>query len=805
MNGRELNNRIMHGTRSARRWLLAGSAAALAVTMGVAHVAADTRAPGPVASDPVPVVQTVVSQTPTVSADGRYVAYAGAPLLPEPDRTSTVFLLDRADNSVVELTPLVDGVRAGNSIFPVISADGCNVAIVTEMALDLFRDDDTGDRWDVYVLRLPQCDGELGDWSLVSTTRGAGFESSAADDVSPLYPPAISGEGALVAYTHRFSPAAPDLTGVTVVDLTVPLGDPGRSNPVAGTPAAAPDSTFRYLGLREPALSEDGNILAFTADANAASPLADWGTGPQPGGFATSHVYVWDRTNIDPNTNVRRVSMSPAGESGDASSPTVSGDGNVVAFVSTADNLVPGATLPVCDPDCLPQVYLFNRTTGALTLGSREPGDPTQPPVAANLGATRPTLNRSGDELVYVSRATNLFPTRSSEVGGPLDGDIVVTVPSIGTVQRISTLSDGISPAPAANSNPKVSANGRIVVFDTLAGAAYGKPPVDGRQIAVVEHPPVLSLSNLDMGTVAVLFPGPEWYLVLANQGPSSFIPALVEVDNPDFLISGGTCVDQVGVPVPPGGVCTINLMLMPSVPGRIEGTLTVHEYGFGSRTISAQLSGFGGEPALAPSPGGAEANPMVVGGRDEPMAFSVFNVAFNPVRIKSVKIEGTNPDDFQVGTDECTRKVVPASESCPVEIVFTPTGSGRRTASVVVTTVDGAYTTMLVSGDAHYEPKLAVSNTTVVAPAKVQVVGAGFSPNTPVWVSWADGAGRPTLMVTDGFGGLLADVMLRPNDRAGNRTLVAQTADGQLATADVEVIVPRRAPGANSPRWPGN
>jgi Tol biopolymer transport system component len=777
----------------------------LVATLGITQAAADDVAPVPVVSEPVPVVQSVVSETPTISSDGRYVVYAGAPLLPEDERASTVFLMDRADDSVVELTTLVDGIRPGNSVFPVISADGCNVVVITEMALDLFRDDDANDRWDVYTLRLPWCKGEFGDWALVSTTRGTGFESSAADDVSPLYPPAISGEGALVAYTHRFSATAPDLTGITVVDLTVPLGDAGRANPVAGTPAEAPDTTFRYHGLREPVLSEDGNVLAFTSDANAASPLGEWGTGPQPGGFAVSHVYVWDRANIDPNTNVRRISVAPGGETGDSGNPAVSGDGNVVAFVSTASNLVPGATLPVCDPECLPQVYLFDRTDGSLTLGSREPGDPTQPPVAANLGATKPALNRSGDELLYVSRSSNLFPTRSSEVGGPLDGDIVVTVPSIGTVQRLSTLLDGITPAPAANSNPKVSANGRIVVFDTLAGAAYGKPPVDGRQIAVVEHPPVLSLSNLDVGTVAVLFPGPEWFLVLANQGPSSFIPALVEVDNPDFLISGGTCVDQIGVPVPPGGVCTVNLMLMPSVPGKIDGTLTIHEYGFGSQSISAELTGFGGEPALAPSPGGAEARPMVVGGRDEPMVFSVDNVAFNPVRVKSVRIEGSNPDDFQIGTDECTRKGIPASEACTLEVLFVPTASGRRTASVVVTTTDGAYTTMLVSGDAHWEPKLAVSNTTAVAPAKVQVVGAGFSPNTPVWVSWADGAGKPTLVVTDGYGGILADVMLRPNDRAGNRTLVAQTADGQVATADVQVIVPRRGGRSNSPRWPGN
>ena len=144
----------------------------------------------------------------------------------------------------------------------------------------------------------------------------------------------------------------------------------------------------------------------------------------------------------------------------------------------------------------------------------------------------------------------------------------------------------------------------------------------------------------------------------------------------------------------------------------------------------------------------------------------------------------------------------MPAAETCNLEIVFTPTGAGLRTASVVVATTDGAYTTMLVSGEGHYEPKLAVSNTVAVAPSRLTVVGAGFAPNTPVTVSWADGSGRPVSVVTDAMGGLLVEFTLRPNDRPGPRTLVAQTLDGQLATADVTVMVPRKRAGANSPRF---
>ena len=68
--------------------------------------------------------------------------------------------------------------------------------------------------------------------------------------------------------------------------------------------------------------------------------------------------------------------------------------------------------------------------------------------------------------------------------------------------------------------------------------------------------------------------------LNVTNNGPSSFTPGIVTIDQPDFLVSGGTCVEQRGVPVPPGGVCTVTLMFMPMVEGAQEATLTVAEMG---------------------------------------------------------------------------------------------------------------------------------------------------------------------------------------------------------------------------------
>ena len=340
--------------------------------LGVSQATAGSSAPQAAPQLPSAVVENISSQTPTVSADGRLVVYAGAPAAVGDQRASSIWLKDRADGSVIELTEQSPDIRAGESVWPVLSADGCSVTVITELAYDLFRDDDVGSRWDVYRLLLPACGGRLGDWELVSASRGAGFESAAGDNVSPLYPAAVSSEGSLVAYTHQFSVAAPLLTGITVVDLSVAIGDAGRSAPVAGTPSAAPDSTFRYVGLREPAFSDDGSLLAFTSDATSSLMLAEWGKGAEPGDLAASNVFVWDRSNLDRNTNVRRISNALNGDPGSSSSPAISGDGQRIAFVSTATSLVAGAVLPACNPACAPQVYLFDRTDGSLQLASRE-------------------------------------------------------------------------------------------------------------------------------------------------------------------------------------------------------------------------------------------------------------------------------------------------------------------------------------------------------------------------------------------------------------------------------------------------
>ena len=89
-------------------------------------------------------------------------------------------------------------------------------------------------------------------------------------------------------------------------------------------------------GGRAASISADGRFVAFV------SRVVDPNTGT-----IKAQVFVRDRGACSPPTPCTRlISVAPDGRHGndDSSSPTISSDGNAVAFVSKAKNLLTGAT-----------------------------------------------------------------------------------------------------------------------------------------------------------------------------------------------------------------------------------------------------------------------------------------------------------------------------------------------------------------------------------------------------------------------------------------------------------------------------
>ncbi|MFW2335828.1 MAG: choice-of-anchor D domain-containing protein [Ilumatobacter sp.] len=736
---------------------------------------------------------------PSLSEDGRWVVFTGK----VGERTS-VFRTDLESDTTIELTPVPNSARAGDTIRPVISADGCVVAVITEIPFDLFRDDDRDERWDVYRHLVPECGGPPNGWELISLSQRSG---TALDNVFTDSAPALTGSGSQIAYVHQV-PGSPDGVGtITIVDITVPVSAPGRETGVAGTPAEAPNRAYLYRGFRQPVLSQNGRHLAFVADATASEALPGWADGPVPGEYAATQVYVWDRFASDQRRAVRLVSgrdgvPSAAG----ATSPAMSEDGRVIVFTSR-DRMLVSAALPKCVPTCASQVYRFDRDTDGNGIFDEPPkSDPLAMvsaidagvvtvgvPRAGNASSWAPAVNADGSQIAFVTDATNLLPSRRAGGGGADDGDLLVAEFQLGQLRRVLDGADATG-VPGAHGRPALSKSGQVIVFDTMAGDV-----IDGvrdvttagtRKVVTVTATPQLSLASLDFGTVLLGFESTELYAKVLNSGPGAFEPTDVVV-SPNFKISGGTCVR--GVMVAAGTSCSVNLTFNPTEPRGYEGTLTVAGQGAGAPSVSATIRGAAGEPTLLADPGGVDLETAIVGEIGGRVAIDVDNIGFLPTSVGRIVLDGAHPGDFEIRGQSCTNRALNPNASCTVEVEFHPKGVGYRSALLIVSTPSGQYTSAVLGGFARYSPTFETTAQTTDEPARpgqtLGLGGAGFPPDAVVAIGFDDGTEPFATVTSNAEGSFLAIVSLPARLRIGERRLVATASDGAVANVTIDVL----------------
>jgi hypothetical protein len=788
--------------RSGRRRLVVAasvlSAGAILGT-GAASARPSVEIARPAAPAPAVSAPAGLGSHPTVSGDGRFVASQGRPADGTDARSSTVYLTDRANDVTREMTVVPQGARSGESVNPVLSGDGCTLVVVTQLALDIFRDDDTGDRWDVYRLRLEHCGGTPGGWELVSMrTDGSAL---ARDDVSPHDTPAVARSGTLIAFTHPATQLidAPGVTAVSLVDLTRPPSDPGYSVPVAGMPVTSPDTQFVHGGIDQPAVSGDGRFVAFRSDAGSDAAVPGWGTGSEPGGPAAKQIFVWDRAEPDPFLAVRLVSARTDGQPtiAGASDPVLSRDGRVVAFTSADLGLVP-AVLPPCGEACPTQVFRLERDTdgnglydevsrtamtmvSSVRLGERV--------VAGTAPSSQPALSADGQLTAFVTKARNLQVVEAGGGGEPADGDLIVADARFGTLRRLTVTDNGVRPSVAAHARPQLSDTGRTTVFDSLAAPQLVPGGTAGRQIVVISSEPTLSLAEADLGTTLVGYTSDEWYVAVINNGPTTFTPSTVTVSDRRFAVNQEASTCTLGAPVPPGGDCTVRLTFTPSEPGPVSATLTVAEEGFQAISVRTTVRGAGGDPTLRTNPAGADLGAAIVGQTSDEFLFDVQNIALAPTSVTRVVLAGAHPGDFAISSTSCLERALNPRASCSVGVTFTPTVAGRRSALIQVFTPAGQYTSLVAAGDGRYDPILRLGGPDVEAGREFVAAGEGFPPDTALAILFGDDPASSRSFTTGSDGRFWVNVPVGPGQRGGARTVVAQAADGTVATAVVQVI----------------
>lgn len=261
-----------------------------------------------VASDGTP--GNADSFAPSVSADGRFVAFASEAtgLVPgDRNRSEDVFVHDRTTRETIKVSVASDGKPGnGNSFAPSISADGRFVAFASEATNLVPRD--TNGAIDVFVY-----DRETSRTSRVSVA------SDGAQAAADVFTPAISGDGRFVAFASVAANLVPgDVNRAS--DVFVNDRRAGRTVLVS----RGADGGLSSRGSFAPVLSAAGGKVAFVTDGALVADDTN----------NTEDIYIFDLGTND----LHRESLASDGSQATRPSmgPSLSGDGAAVAFQSLA-------------------------------------------------------------------------------------------------------------------------------------------------------------------------------------------------------------------------------------------------------------------------------------------------------------------------------------------------------------------------------------------------------------------------------------------------------------------------------------
>ncbi len=367
------------------------------------------------------------SNIPSISADGRYVAFSSSAseLVPgDTNDASDIFVHDVQTGETTRVSTDGSGNEGNDRSFTPSISDDARYVTFYSYASNLVSDD-TNDASDIFVH-----DVQTGETTRVSTD-GSGDEANGRSEAGIG---SISADGRYVTFSSTASNLVSgdgnEAHDIFVKDLqtseTKRVSTDSSGNQVAGMSVT-------------PSISDDGRYVAFSSYA--------WDL--VPGDTNNS----WDVFVKDLQTG--ETTRASVGSSGDqwagSDSPAISGDGRHVAFRSDLGANNTGAF----------DIYVHDLGTGKTDLVSvNMSGD------QGNYSGGYPSINHDGRYVAFSSGAQDLVPD-DANIGGY---DVFVRDVQTGKTELVDRDSSGRQGAfgnYSAEQRPSISADGRYVAFDS--------------------------------------------------------------------------------------------------------------------------------------------------------------------------------------------------------------------------------------------------------------------------------------------------------------------------------------------------
>jgi hypothetical protein len=343
-----------------------------------------------------------------------------------------------------------------------------------------------------------------------------------------------------------------------------------------------------------------------------------------------------------------------------------------------AANLPPGKT-------CTVHVTFTPATTGnrsaSLTFTDSGAGSPqhvglsgTGTPPAVTLS---PTSLNFGNQTIGVASTPQISTLTNTGSGLLTVSSIIINGPNSPDFSQTNTCSSPVQPGNSCQisvtftPSTQSSESASVSITDNAPGSPQSLP------LAGTGAPPTLTFTppNLTFGNQLVKTTSPPQPVMLTTNGTLtiSSITASTQFAQTNNCGSG----------LPAGGSCTINVTFTPSAPGVQNGSLMLTDSGAGSPQ-SVPLSGTGVQPAVTLSPPRLIFGNQTVNMPSGNMASTLENSGTSTLTITSINLGGANKNDFTEGNN-CPSSLPPGG-TCQINVTFTPSSTGQKSANVSVT-----------------------------------------------------------------------------------------------------------------------
>jgi putative cell wall-binding protein/Tol biopolymer transport system component len=396
---------------------------------------------------------------PSISADGRYVAYGSMatdldPLTRRGGRH--IYVRDLAEAGRTRLASVNSrGTAGGNgaSSSPSISGDGRTIAYQSQ-SNDLVADLNPLSA-QIYQVDLA-VEGVLRS-RLVSVQSGSRADRPVVANLGAT-DPSSSHDGSVVAFTSRSTNLTNDAPNErqhvfahAMVGGATTLVSAGASERVSGN---------RDSG--EPSISGDGTTVVYTSKASNLTEGA--------AGTSETVSQIFQRSLTGPRSSslvsVNAAGTAPAGQS--SSAPSLSLDGTAVAYVTAATDAVEA------DFRSMPQAVHRDLVKKVTTLVSAELGAPLR---GAATGASEPSIADAGRYVAFISDSSGLSPESPISHREAFLRGMAGATPVSSVIERIGgadrfAVSAGLSAQKFSSGVPVAYVASGVVFPDALSGSA---------------------------------------------------------------------------------------------------------------------------------------------------------------------------------------------------------------------------------------------------------------------------------------------------------------------------------------------